>query len=161
MYGGIKLHHQLRNSTFLDTHIYPKALWACSRITNPTFEWELMSAGICSAAGTLSAAALTCTGCSFSWQREAQVRKVLKDRLVSFTSSEWLRAPLCLAGMEQKGIICKVTLSSQNLAARFLLCWQSMGAADLGLSTQHSWRIHLKQEERYYSKSEIDCFVYF
>lgn len=97
MYGGIKLPHQLRNSTFLDTHIYPKALWACSRITNPTFEWGLLSGGICSTAGTLSAAALTCTGCSFSWQREAQVRKVLKDRLVSFTSSEWLRAAVLCA----------------------------------------------------------------
>lgn len=81
---------------------------------------------------------------SFSWQ-PGEVRKVLKDRLNSFASSKWLiqaAAALCaLLPSRRMGYLqshLEQLLSSQNLATRFLLCWQLMGAAEAGLSTQHS-----------------------
>lgn len=68
------------------------------------------------------------------------VRTVLKDRLHSFASSEcWEQLPFVLCCLQAGRNICKITLSSQNLATHhFLLCWQLMGAAEPGLSTQHS-----------------------
>lgn len=98
---------------------------------------------VCSTAGTLQQQqhwpALAAPS-SFSWQPERSPGQASAEQAHLFCLI-WEQLPFVPCWLPAGGNICKVTLSNcwtPKIWPGLLLCWQLMGAAEPGLSTQHS-----------------------